>query len=266
MDIQNLENKDISLLVELQPEGWNDIMPIIDFYTKSSFCFPIKIISNNKIIGIGSTIIHNDVSWLGHIIVHPEYRNKGIGKLITQALVNKAKEKNCTTIYLIATDLGEPVYKKVGFEEETEYLFFKDLKNNGNISISKNIIEFNSSFKSQIINLDKEISGENRVFQIDPHLKDAYVYKNENDIEGFYLPTFGEGLILANNSFSGVELMKFRLKTQDNVAFPVDNIKATEFMYQNNFKEFKKAKRMILGKKRLWQPQNIYNRIAGNFG
>src|SRR5688572_32638579 len=36
--------------------------------------------------------------------------------------------QQCETIYLIATELGAPVYEKCGFETETEYLYFKDLK------------------------------------------------------------------------------------------------------------------------------------------
>ena len=65
--------------------------------------------------------------WLAHINVQPGNRNHGLGKLITQFLVDEAQAKNCDTIYLIATDLCEPVYKKVGFETETDYLFLKIL-------------------------------------------------------------------------------------------------------------------------------------------
>ena len=93
-----------------------------------------------------------------------------------------------------------------------------------------------------------------------------FVYQQNNIVEGFYLQGFGEGLIIANTSTAGNELMKFRLATKEHAAFPVDNIVATEFMHQNNFKEFRRAKRMRLGAKRALQPTGIYNRIGGNLG
>ena len=127
MEIQVLNHHDINFIAELQPEGWDSILPKMVFYVESSFCFPIKVIIDNKIVGLGATIIHENTAWLGHIIVHNENRGKGLGKLITQKLIEIAKQKQCQTILLIATEFGAPVYEKVGFVTQTEYLFFKDI-------------------------------------------------------------------------------------------------------------------------------------------
>lgn len=125
MDIQNLEHIDINFISDLLPIGWEGVIPTIDSYININFCFPIKVSIDNKIVGIGTTIIHNETAWLAHIIVHPDYRNQRIGKIITQTLVDNSYSKDCETIYLLATELGEPVYKKIGFETETEYIVFK---------------------------------------------------------------------------------------------------------------------------------------------
>ncbi|HCS21951.1 MAG TPA: N-acetyltransferase [Bacteroidetes bacterium] len=266
MDIQILEHKDIGFITDLQPPDWQDIIPTIDFYLNANFCFPIKVTVDHKIVGIGTAIVHNRTAWLAHIIVHPENRNQGIGSLLTETLVKSLQSKSCDTIYLIATELGEPVYKKVGFETETEYLFFKETKTSKSYATSDSIVPFSDDFKILISNLDQEISGEERMVQLEQHLSKGSVYIEKNAVEGFYLPTLGDGFIAARTNSAGQELMKLRLITKENAAFPVDNAGATEFMYKNNFKEFKRAKRMRLGKKRNWQPANIYNRIGGNLG
>ena len=266
MDIQTLEYKDINVLTDLTPDGWQNIVSIFDFYTKSNFCFPIKVVHDNKILGIGTTIIRNDIAWLAHIIVHPDRRNQGIGKLITQTLIDSVKTKSCDTIYLIATDLGAPVYEKLGFVTETVYLFFKDIKPHQSWTTSKNIIPFSDNFRKQVESLDHQITLENRMLQVEQHLKNGFVYLQDNKVEGYYLPTFGEGLIVANTTLAGIELIKLRLTSKENAAFPIDNLSAAEFFHQHNFKEFKTAKRMRLGQKRNWQPTKIYNRIGGNFG
>jgi len=266
MDIHILEQNETELLKELTPDDWDDIVPAFDFYTKSNFCFPIKVVQDNKIAGIGTSIIHHNIAWLAHIIVLPDNRNQGIGQLITQTLINSLKAKSCDTVYLIATELGAPVYKKLGFVTETEYLFFRDIKPQQNWSTSDNIIPFEENFRKQVEHLDHQVSLENRMFHIEPHLKNSFVYLQDDKVEGYYLPNWGEGLIVANTTLAGVELIKLRLKTKENASFPINNASATAFFYQHNYKEFKSAKRMRLGKKKNWQPTKIYNRIGGNLG
>ena len=266
MKVDAFTRSDLNLVSDLQPDGWGDIAPSFDFYTKSSFCFPVKIIDDEKIVGIGTTIIHHEVAWLAHIIVHKEHRKKGIGKLITETLVDSLQSKNCETIYLLATDLGAPVYEKVGFETETEYLFFKDIKIKNGLEIPKGIAPYKEEFKEQIKAIDKRISGEDRLFHLEAHLEHGYVYVVENVLDGFYLPTFGDGLILATNPATGLELLQFHLNTNEKLVFPKNNLAATNYLYEKGYKEIVTGKRMRLGKMRTVNFENIYNRIGGNLG
>lgn len=266
MTTQMLLINDLPSLANLTPEDWPDIVPHFDFYTKSSFCIPIKVLRHNKIVGIGTSIIHHDTAWLAHIIVHPDYRNQGIGQLITQALVDISKSKSCNTINLIATNLGVPVYEKLGFVTETSYIFFKDIQAAPSWTISSHVVPYSSSFRNQIESLDSQVSMENRTFHLEPHLQNGFVYMQDDKLEGYYLPTFDEGLIIANTALAGIELMKLRLATRTNAAFPIDNISAVAFLHAQGFREIKTSKRMILGQKKDWQPTKIYNRIGGNLG
>lgn len=266
MSIHDIELNDLRLLTDLQPTGWGDIIPVYEKYIQSDFCFPIKMLAENKIVGIGTAIMHNNTAWLAHIIVHPQERKKGIGLRITQTLVNQMHEKNCLSIQLIATDLGGPVYEKAGFTTETEYLVFKDIKTLPASGISENIIPFNNSFRQQVIRLDQQVSGEDRIMHFDQHLLNGYVYSRTGTIEGFYLPDFGEGLIVAATTAAGDELMQLRLQTKDYAVFPADNLIAKKIMYDLGYKEARTVKRMRLGEKINWRPKYLYNRIGGNLG
>lgn len=268
MDIQELEHIDINFISDLLPISWEGAIPTIYSYTSTNNCFPIKVIIDKKIVGIGTTIIHNKTAWLAHIIVHPDYRNQRIGKIITQTLVDNAYSKGSETIYLLATELGEPVYKAIGFETETQYIVFKREGTNESFknTENENIIPFSNDLKRQILNLDRQVSGEDRTLLLEQYLSDGFLYLQDNEMQGLYLPNLGDGLIIATTNSAGQELMKLRLKSKDSASFPIDNLSAIELMKQNNFREVRTEKRMRFGKKRTWQPTNIYNRIGGNLG
>jgi len=265
MTILPLSRQDLSLLGDLQPEGWPDILPFLDFYTQSAFCFPLKVMIDNRITAMGTGIVHGQTGWLGHIIVSPAYRNRGIGKAVTQALIDVLQAQRCTTLYLVATDLGAPVYAKAGFETETEYLFFKDVVTETD-PVDRHIVPFAGEHEAQIVALDRHISGEDRTMELSRGFEGCQVYLAGSTLEGFYLPGLGEGLIVAATPTAGVALMKLRLSAFNHAAFPVDNVQATQYLYALGHKEIRRAKRMRLGEERPWHPAGLYNRIAGNIG
>jgi GNAT superfamily N-acetyltransferase len=265
VQVVSLKEADCGLLAPLQPEGWGDIQVPYQYYMQHAFCFPLKAVDQNEIMGIGTAIIHHDVAWLGHIIVHPGHRKKGIGLLVTQTLIGLPAVQVCETIYLIATALGAPIYEKCGFETETEYLYFKDIKA-GDWPISPFIQPYQPEFEAQLTAMDRQISTEDRGFHITNYFSDAFVYVKENIVEGYYLPTLGEGMTIAVREEAGLALLQYRLQTHDRLAFPKDNIAAASFMYGNGYQPFSSGKRMRSGKKRNVQLANIYGRIGGNLG
>lgn len=266
MSFSAFTHLDLSILDELRPPDWTDIKVPFQFYLSSDFCFPIKLTNEDKIIGVGCSIIHDDVAWLAHIIVHPEFRNQGHGASITKQLIKIAEDNKTSTMFLIATELGAPVYSKLGFVTETEYLFYKDVVFKEKFVQSNNIVHFQEKYFDQLYQLDKKLSSENRLSHLMEHCSSGILYLENDRAQGFYLPNFGEGIIIAEHPSAGIELLKLHLTNNDKVVFPIDNTSALQFMMLHSFEYFRKAKRMRLGAKRDWNPSTIYSRIGGNLG
>jgi GNAT superfamily N-acetyltransferase len=266
VSILPFEEKDIEEAKELQPAGWPDILSHMQYYARSEYCRPYKLLHNEKISGIGAVICHGRTAWLAHIIVHPDHRNKGFGKMMTQHLIESVDRSIYETILLIATELGEPIYRKLGFKEETEYLFYTRETLFPQTSDIPGISPYKSKYLDEMLALDLLISGEDRSWRLKQHLEGAIVYIENNKIEGYHLPSLGEGLIVASGTTAGINLMKFRNSRISNSALPVNNSAGVAFMRDNGFKEIRRAKRMHLGKKINWQPKNLYNRVSGQIG
>ncbi|MHC2834167.1 GNAT family N-acetyltransferase [Bacillus sp. F9_6S_D1_P_5] len=67
-----------------------------------------------KLIASAAIILYGEaLASIGMVIVHPDYKGRGIGKVITNSCMNSVSAR--TPIMLIATDEGKPLYKKIGF-------------------------------------------------------------------------------------------------------------------------------------------------------
>lgn len=264
MRILPFQPSDVSNISHLQPDGWFPIEPYFKFYTESSFCSPLKIVKDEKILAIGTSIFHRQSAWVAHIIVGKDFRNQGIGTLITDALIKDIIERKFKTIQLVATPIGEPIYRKLGFQKDIEYAF---VKNGTNTSEPNNILQSQPEYFDEIISLDSHASGEDRTELLTPQLKEAKVILDDRKVSGFYMPSLGEGLIVASNAEAGVKLMQFKhSKDFKYAAIPRPNDAALKFLHNHGYIEFRVGIRMWYGEKLSWHPEMLYGRIGGNLG
>jgi len=57
-----------------------------------------------------------DLAWIGMVLVHPDYRRRGIGLALLQQCLDYLQDVRC--IKLDATPLGRGLYQQLGFQEE----------------------------------------------------------------------------------------------------------------------------------------------------
>ena len=266
MEFEAITINDLDDIRNLQPQDWSDIIPDFKFYIKSSYCHPIKTKIKDQIVGIGTSIVFENTSWIAHVIVHSEYRNKGIGAQFVSKLLDTMKKDSIATCSLIATDLGMPVYLKAGFKKVAQYSFFQREKQWIDRPVSGNVVSFNEQYCAMIYELDHSISGEKRELLLADYLINSKVYVENNKVLGYYIPGLKEGLIFADNDEAGLELMKLKYASVDKAVLPSDNHAGIEFLQQNGFVETKKGTRMILGKDLDWNPKKMFSRIGGNLG
>jgi GNAT superfamily N-acetyltransferase len=245
-----------------------DLPRLFTFHFGHPYFYPIVAEVGNKIIGCGIVIIHGNVSWLGTIIVLPEYRRQGAGKEITSHLIEYCKGKGCKTQLLIASEMGESVYRKLGFTTSATYVIYKR-ESIVPIQHISNVREVRQEDAKYIKELDREITGEERFTFLERFLSTGWVYVPERSacVSGVYLQDFGSGLIITKDSEAGLALMKLRFNRGKTTAVvPSLNTIAREYLLSEGFQEYRTAPRMVLGQDVNWNPAMLYNRATGYCG
>lgn len=257
---------DIKNIRHLQPPDWSDITFYFKFYCTHDFCYPFVAVCDNKILGVANATLNGITGWLAHIIVAEEYRRGGIGYLLTEHLIGFLHHKGCRSQLLIATEMGEEMYRKFGFKPVSCYLFFENgiLKQN---SLDVHIRRYRESDLNTILYLDQQASGENRKNMIKQFLENAFVYHSKLEIQGFFLQDFGEGMIVASDNIAGIALLKFKHSIKKcKTVLPVESKSAIDFLSSNGFKTGIKVLRMVLGENIQWKPELIFSRSGGFYG
>ncbi|HHF7373689.1 TPA: GNAT family N-acetyltransferase [Legionella bozemanae] len=100
------------------------------YYEELNQDMPFTYIALDDEIPVGSCTLqlNEDVRpdlgpWIGDLVVDPKYQKQGIGKMLVNAAVEKAKELGFEKLYLFALDPTLPEYyrrlgwKKIGMDE-----------------------------------------------------------------------------------------------------------------------------------------------------
>ncbi len=267
--IRKLHKSEILQLRDLPPEDWQlDLPALVSLHFGRPYFCPVAAVQNNEIVGCGNSYFHGKIGWLGNIIVRQEYRRQGIGRALTCFMIKYLKSRGCTTQLLIATEMGKNIYTGLGFRKTSTYYFYKRRKHISRFK-NLNVRKIKENDLSCIKRMDREISGEDRFAFLKRFLTNAWIYPSgtSSEINGFYLPEYGNGLIMAKSHEAGIELMRLRLNDKRRTAVvPATNKIANEFLESLKFENYRSAPRMALGPEIHWQPDMIYNRGSGYSG
>jgi len=266
-EIRKIQPEELRLVRNLPPPEWNlDLEEVYRSHYGKEYFYAVVAVAGSEIAGTGMAVVNGNATWLGTIVVKKNYRRKGIGSAITKHLIDYSHSKSINTIILTASEMGLPVYTKIGFVHDINYLFFRTDDQNKKEYHSTSISEISSNDHNWIFDLDDAVSGEKRRKLLSGSLMKGFRYSG-SDGRGFYLPCFGSGLIIADTDTAGIELLKFRLSSdRTRLGIPETNIAAIEYLKSAGFELCTASPRMFLDKNVKWDSKHIFLRGCGYLG
>src|SRR5688500_12498355 len=104
--------------------GWGERHTSLSFALRHPHVYPFVAESDGAIVGTSIATHNGPVGWVGLVFVAPERRGRGLGGDLTAATLDRFKELGCRSVALAATELGQPVYERLGFEADGQYVVF----------------------------------------------------------------------------------------------------------------------------------------------
>lgn len=113
MDIREMKTLDVERFFELSSlVGWNQSAEDCRFMIDAPWCKMICVEENGEIIATAGAPVYDDMGFINMVIVHPDWRKRGIATAMIRHLLDTLKVK---TFRLHATPEGSFVYSKIGF-------------------------------------------------------------------------------------------------------------------------------------------------------
>lgn len=159
--IRTMTTDDIALGLRLSIQaGWNqteaDWLRLLHFEPEG--CFAAEL--DGYPVGTTTTCVLGHVAWIAMVLVDENHRCRGIGTHLLRHALDHLDSRSVPTIRLDATELGRPVYEKLGFIPEYELARYQGIA--PSCPAPPTVAETTSDAYPDIIEFDKVITGTNR--------------------------------------------------------------------------------------------------------
>jgi GNAT superfamily N-acetyltransferase len=273
VEIRPMAAADIDAAVEMIIRGdWGDRRAFFEFAISHAESRPIVAVDDGEIVGTGVGTINGPVGWVGAIFVDEHVRRRGIGRGLTDRILQDLDAAGCVTQLLVASTEGRPMYERIGFELQTEYVLLQApgtaaaAGSNGSPAGRP----FEPADLAVMGALDRAATGEERA-----HLLAAFASRDSTrivtsvtgDVDGFVIraPWGGGATIVASND-AGVAIQELRRaeRTPDKIvraSLPAENLAGVARLEALGWIPAWRAPRLIRGAPMNWRPDQVWGQF-----
>lgn len=118
--IRRMAEADLEIISSIERDVFTDPWSLNAFKTdlNNDMALPMVAEFENKIVGYSNIYIVAGKAQIANFAVAPGFRNRGVGRLLMNEIVDRAEEKKCRVIFLEVRESNTPaleLYKSYGF-------------------------------------------------------------------------------------------------------------------------------------------------------
>ncbi len=256
--------------------GWGVRREWLAFAATHDRCVPLVADSGGEIVGTGVGTANGTAGWVGSIFVAPGHRGGGLGRVITQAIIDRLESAGCRTLVLVATSEGRRLYERMGFEVQTQYRILQavGLPPAPEASRDGAVRPFEAHDLDAIAGLDREGTGEDRSHAIarvaDP--ESTRVVATDGRVDGYVIRApWGGGATVARSPDAALRIITARRRAAGpdgrvRVGLVDENAEGLARLAEVGLRLMWSAPRMIRGEPLPWRPEMIWGQFNHAMG
>ncbi|HUY24285.1 MAG TPA: GNAT family N-acetyltransferase [Candidatus Saccharimonadales bacterium] len=260
--------------------GWGtqrQFHPTFSFYADEPHCqVLVAKDASDAVVWTAVAAQHGEVGWLGNIFVTPELRNQGIGEKLTRQAIQRLRDRGCITIRLVATQLGLPLYRRMGFREENEYHELQGTGLGRQSTLPRGARPLLASDVDEAIKFDGMLLGEDRGHLIRRLWPQGWCLTgSDGEIDGLVIPTPWGGVYALLQpqaapdqgvGFLGL-IRSIVGASSELLIYPSsENATARRLLKEVGFTELRTMPRMVLGVARPWAAAGLWSIFSPALG
>lgn len=273
--IRPMTNDDLEFAVaQTLREGWATGRHMFEIYLAHDpdGCFIAENIGNR--VGMVTTTRYRRSAWIGNLIVVPEARSHGIGRILMRHGLDHLEKTGISTVRLDGDPPGIPLYRSLGFVDEWQSLRFKGISSNG--AVPKSVTPIESAHLDAIGALDDACFGDCRQTLLHLQLQHAlysFVVKRAGAVMGYlFMESTNLGLRIgpwvARDSGDAQNLLAAARCAAGpgwmlTLGVPAPNTEALDLLSASGFEAIPSCRRMIRGPRAAEGRLNRIFAIAG---
>ncbi len=255
--------------------GWGDRRIKLAWVAGHSGCRAFVADADGVLVGTGVATINGPVGWIGTIWVDPAWRGRGLGKALTSATIEAAEAAGCQALVLVATQAGQPLYERFGFEVQARYRTLEARGIAGPADADRRIRPFEDRDLAAMIALDRTATGEDRAHVLEDLAAPGTtrcLSRADGSLGGFVVRApWGGGATIAPDPDDALAILHARRLA----AGPDKRVRAglidsnrvgLERLLAAGWVEAWQAPRMVRGHMAPWQPAAIWGQFDHAIG
>jgi GNAT superfamily N-acetyltransferase len=257
-------------------DEWGDRRSWFDFALGSPACHVVVAEAAGDVVGTGVATVNGPVAWIGTIWVAPAHRRHGLGRALTQGVIDAAATAGARTLVLVSTDRGRPLYEGLGFDVQSWYRTFEaPALPSGGVAPDGRIRAFRSMDLDGMLALDRFATGEDRATVIGALATPSgtrVLESADGDVRGFLARApWGGGATVAPNADDALAILRARRMSTPpgrrvRCGILLENQRGAEALQRDGWTEAWRAPRLVRGASMVWHPEHLWGQFNHAMG
>jgi GNAT superfamily N-acetyltransferase len=243
------------------------------FATSQPACIPVVAEADGTVIATGVGTANGSVGWVGTIFVEPAWRGRGLGRALTQEIVDRLASAGCRTLVLVATSGGRRLYERMGFETQTHYRILQAVGLPPADTVD-GVRAFEARDLPAILELDRAGTGEDRSHAIRRFAapETTRVATSPDGLDGFVIRApWGGGATVARSPDAALRILTARRRAAGpqgrvRVGLVDENADGLARLTEVGLRLTWSAPRMVRGEPIAWHPEWIWGQFNHAMG